>query len=112
MALSCPTSQATDCGSTCAQAGHRSSCRSYEREYQNPLDSLPCARRFAENRRTEKTSALLNGADLIDRLLAPVDNKSTDTGTTVWREPAANDTSAERFAAELEVLRGVPMVFA
>ncbi len=44
-------------------------------------------------------------ADLIDRQLAHVDNKSTDKGTTVWREPAASYTSAERFAAELDVLR-------
>ena len=56
-------------------------------------------------------TALLNDADLIDRILSHVDGQSTDKGTTVWREPAANYISPERFAAELEVLRRVPMAF-
>lgn len=56
-------------------------------------------------------SALLDDVDLVDRILAHVDAKSTDKGTSVWREPAANYSSAERFAAELEVLRRVPMAF-
>lgn len=55
--------------------------------------------------------ALLNDHDLVDRILAHVDGQSTDKGTTVWREPAANYTSPERFALELEVLRRVPMAF-
>ena len=56
-------------------------------------------------------STLLNDVDLVDRILAHVDGHSTDKGTSVWREPAANYTLAERFAAELEVLRRVPMAF-
>lgn len=56
-------------------------------------------------------SALLSDADLIDRILSHVDRKTTDKGTTVWREPTANYTSPERFAAEIEVLRRVPMAF-
>jgi hypothetical protein len=35
-------------------------------------------------------SVLLNDSDLVDRILAHVDGKSTDKGTTVWREPAVN----------------------
>eukprot|EP01136_Pigoraptor_vietnamica_P034690 Opistho-1_new@98963 len=56
-------------------------------------------------------SALLNDVELVDRILAHVDAKSTDKGTSVWREPAANYSSPERFAAEMEVLRRVPMAF-
>jgi phenylpropionate dioxygenase-like ring-hydroxylating dioxygenase large terminal subunit len=56
-------------------------------------------------------SALLSDAELIDRILAHVDGKTTDKGTVVWREPVANYTSPERFAAEIEVLRRVPMAF-
>ena len=56
-------------------------------------------------------SALLNDVELVDRILAHVDGNSTDKGTSVWREPAANYSSPERFAVEMEVLRRVPMVF-
>ena len=56
-------------------------------------------------------AALLNETDLIDRILAHIDNKTTDKGSTVWREPVENYHSAERFAAEIEVLRRVPMAF-
>lgn len=56
-------------------------------------------------------TTLLNDTDLVDRILAHVDARSTDKGTTVWREPAENYISPERFARELEVLRRVPMAF-
>ncbi len=56
-------------------------------------------------------AALLNETDLIDRILAHIDGKTTDKGTTVWREPVGNYHSPERFAAEIEVLRRVPMAF-
>ena len=56
-------------------------------------------------------SALLNDAELVERIFAHIDGKSTDKGTSVWREPAVNYSSPERFAAELEVLRRVPMAF-
>ena len=56
-------------------------------------------------------SALLNDVELVDRILAHVDGQSTDKGTSVWREPAGNYSSPERFAAELDVLRRVPMAF-
>jgi choline monooxygenase len=56
-------------------------------------------------------STLLNDPDLVDRILAHVDGKSTDKGTEVWREPAENYSSPERFAQELAVLRRVPMAF-
>ena len=56
-------------------------------------------------------SALLNDAELVERIFAHIDGKSTDRGTSVWCEPAENYSSPERFAAELEVLRRVPMAF-
>ncbi len=56
-------------------------------------------------------SALLNDVELVDRILAHVDGQSTDKGTSMWREPAENYSSPERFAAELDVLRRVPMAF-
>lgn len=56
-------------------------------------------------------AALLNETDLIDRILAHIDGKTTDKGTTVWREPVGNYHSPERFAAEIAVLRRVPMAF-
>ncbi len=57
-------------------------------------------------------ATLLNETDLIDRILAHIDGKTTDKGAMVWREPVENYHSAERFAAELEVMRRVPMAFA
>ncbi len=56
-------------------------------------------------------TALLNELDLIDRILSHIDGKTTDKGTVVWREPVENYHSPERFAAEIEVLRRVPMAF-
>lgn len=56
-------------------------------------------------------TALLNDPALVDRILAHVDGRSTDKGATVWREPAENYSSPERFAQELAVLRRVPMAF-
>ena len=56
-------------------------------------------------------AALLNETDLIGRILAHIDNKTTDRDTVVWREPVENYHSAERFAEEIEVLRRVPMAF-
>ena len=56
-------------------------------------------------------AALLNETDLIDRILAHIDGKTTDKGTVVWREPVENYHSPERFEAELQVLRRVPMAF-
>ena len=56
-------------------------------------------------------TARLNDPELVDRILAHVDGRSTDKGATVWREPAENYSSPERFAQELAVLRRVPMAF-
>ncbi len=54
---------------------------------------------------------LLSEADLIDRILGHVDAKSTDLGDDVWHEPTENYYSKERFAAEIELLRRLPVAF-
>lgn len=54
---------------------------------------------------------LLNEADLIDRIFAHIDGKTTDAGHGVWREPVENYTSRERFDAELAVMRRLPVPF-
>lgn len=56
-------------------------------------------------------SALLSDAELIDRVLSHIDGRTTDKGTVVWREPVENYMSPERFSAEIEVLRRLPLVF-
>ena len=45
------------------------------------------------------------------RILEHIERGSTDTGTQVWREPVANYLSASRLAAELALLRRVPVPF-
>lgn len=54
---------------------------------------------------------LLNDADLIDRIFSHIDGKTTDAGTQVWREPVEHYRSRERFDAEIEVLRRIPVAF-
>jgi phenylpropionate dioxygenase-like ring-hydroxylating dioxygenase large terminal subunit len=51
-------------------------------------------------------SALLNDNEVIERVLAHVANRTTDTGTEVWRERVENYRSSARFEAEIKrVLR-------
>ena len=56
-------------------------------------------------------SILLNDQDLIDRIFSHIDGKTTDSGDLVWREPVENYTSEECFAAEIQVLRRLPVPF-
>ena len=53
----------------------------------------------------------LNEADVIDRIFAHMDAKTTDAGERVWREPVENYRSIERFNAEIELLRRLPVPF-
>jgi phenylpropionate dioxygenase-like ring-hydroxylating dioxygenase large terminal subunit len=58
------------------------------------------------------TSALADDQTVVRRILDHVDNRTTDLGATTWREPVAHYRSAERLAAELElVLRRYPTPF-
>ncbi len=54
---------------------------------------------------------LLSDAEVIERVFRHIDNKTTDRGDDVWREPVENYRSQERFAAELRMLRRLPVPF-
>jgi choline monooxygenase len=54
---------------------------------------------------------LLSDAEVIDRIFDHIDGNSTDLGDDIWREPAENYRSAERFAAEVDLLRRLPVAF-
>ena len=59
-------------------------------------------------------AAQIKGTDdqsVAQRILDHVEAGTTDTGAEVWREPVENYTSASRLAAELSVLRRLPVPF-
>ncbi len=56
-------------------------------------------------------AALLSDSQVVERVLEHIDNKTTDMGEQTWREPVANYRSEQRFAAELDVLRRLPIPF-
>ena len=56
-------------------------------------------------------STLLADVDVVQRVLAHIDNKTTDMGSETWREPVANYHSPARFNAELALLRRMPIPF-
>ena len=56
-------------------------------------------------------AALLNDSQVVQRVLKHIDSKTTDMGSETWREPVANYRSEQRFAAELDVLRRLPVPF-
>ena len=55
---------------------------------------------------------LLTDSERIDRILDHIDNKTTDLGEKVWREPTSSYATQERFDAEIELLRRSPTPFA
>ncbi|MFK8043531.1 aromatic ring-hydroxylating dioxygenase subunit alpha [Congregibacter sp.] len=54
---------------------------------------------------------LLNEQQITERIFSHIDNKSTDLGDTVWKEPVASYLSQERFDAEIGLLRRMPVAF-
>ena len=54
---------------------------------------------------------LMGDAEVIQRVLDHADAKTTDLGDAVWREPAENYRSEERFAEEMELFKRLPMVY-
>ena len=55
---------------------------------------------------------LADDPTVVQRILDHIDNKTTDLGETVWREPVANYRSEQRFLAERDrVLRRYPTPF-
>jgi len=56
-------------------------------------------------------NSLLNDNDMIDRIFSHIDNKTTDLGEKVWREPVTNYLSEDRFNAEIELLKSTAVPF-
>jgi len=54
---------------------------------------------------------LLHDDQLIERILDHIDNKTTDMGTEVWREPMASYSSQDRFDAEVALIKRSPVPF-
>ena len=58
------------------------------------------------------TTRLADDPTVVQRILDHIDNKTTDLGDTVWREPVENYRSEARFALERDgVMRRYPMGF-
>ncbi len=49
--------------------------------------------------------------EIYERVIRHVDNKTTDVGDGIWREPVENYQSIERFQAELKMMRRIPLPF-
>ena len=54
---------------------------------------------------------ILSEPDLVERIFRHIDERTTDVGETVWREPTENYLSQERFDAEIELMRRMPVAF-
>jgi phenylpropionate dioxygenase-like ring-hydroxylating dioxygenase large terminal subunit len=54
---------------------------------------------------------LLSEQKILERIFDHIDNKTTDLGDAVWKEPVANYLSQERFESEIALLRSLPVVF-
>jgi phenylpropionate dioxygenase-like ring-hydroxylating dioxygenase large terminal subunit len=59
----------------------------------------------------EAMTKLADDPTVVQRILDHIDNKTTDLSTASWREPVEHYLSAERFAAERELLRRYPTAF-
>jgi len=55
---------------------------------------------------------LKTDSEVIEQIFRHIDNGTTDLGDAGWTEPVGNYTSPERFAAELALLRQLPVAFA
>ena len=54
---------------------------------------------------------LYSEPEILERIFDHIDNKTTDLGNTVWKEPVENYCSQERFESEIALLRRLPVVF-
>ena len=54
---------------------------------------------------------LLDDQTVVQRILDHIDHRTTDVSDATWREPLANYRCADRFGAELAVLRRAPTPF-
>ena len=56
-------------------------------------------------------ATLLDDQSVVQRVLDHIDKQTTDLGDQVWREPVENYLSLDRFAAEMVLLRRLPIPF-
>ena len=56
-------------------------------------------------------SQLLSEPEILQRIFNHIDNKTTDLGDSVWKQPVESYWSEERFEAEIALLRRLPIVF-
>ena len=56
------------------------------------------------------TSLLLDDDHIIERVFSHIDNKTTDLGDEVWKEPVKNYIDQERFDNEIKLLRSLPVL--
>jgi phenylpropionate dioxygenase-like ring-hydroxylating dioxygenase large terminal subunit len=54
---------------------------------------------------------LLDDNQIIERVFSHIDNKTTDLGSEVWKEPVKNYVDQERFNKEIKLLRSQPVPF-
>ncbi|MCF8466577.1 MAG: Rieske 2Fe-2S domain-containing protein, partial [Sneathiella sp.] len=71
------------------------------------IQSVP----ITNNKKNWAMSMILNDNEVIDRIFSHIDAKTTDLGERIWREPVENYRSEERFHAEIEMLRRLPVPF-
>ena len=57
------------------------------------------------------TSLLLDDGQIIERVFSHIDNKTTDLGDEVWKEPVKNYINQDRFDSEIKLLRSLPVPF-
>lgn len=56
-------------------------------------------------------TTLMSDQSVAQRILGHIENGTTDLGDDVWHEPVANYRSADRWAAEIDLLRRLPIAF-
>ena len=54
---------------------------------------------------------MLSDIEVVERILNHIDNNTTDLGQEEWREPIENYNSIERFAAEIKLMKHIPVPF-
>ena len=57
------------------------------------------------------TSLLMSDDQIIERVFSHIDNKTTDLGTEIWKEPVKNYINQRRFDNEIKLLRSLPVPF-
>ena len=56
-------------------------------------------------------ASLLTDSQAIERIFQHIDKRTTDVGTTVWREPVEHYFDQARFDAECALIRKLPSAF-